>query len=46
MGNNEHKGRLITLEYNDFYFLVSYAPSIGKELSLAYRIDIWDSNFL
>lgn len=48
MGIAEHdtEGRVITLEYEDFYFITVYVPNSGDELKrLAYRMT-WEDAFL
>lgn len=48
MGMEEHdkEGRLITLEFEDFYFLTVYTPNSQSELKrLSYRMD-WERDFL
>lgn len=45
---NEHdnEGRVITLEYNDFYLVCVYVPNSGEALKrLDYRINKWDLAF-
>ena len=47
MGIDEHdkEGRLITLEYNDFYFITVYVPNSQNELQrLDYRMK-WEDDF-
>lgn len=47
MGMDEHdsEGRLITLEYDDFYFVNVYVPNSQAELKrLSYRMQ-WDEDF-
>ena len=47
MGSEEHdtEGRLITLEYDDFFLVTCYTPNSKQELlRLDYRI-IWEDNF-
>lgn len=47
MGIEEHdtEGRLITLEYNDFFLVTCYTPNSKQELlRLDYRM-IWEDNF-
>lgn len=47
MGVTEHdsEGRLITLEYPDFYFIDNYTPNAKEDLSrLAYRC-VWEDDF-
>jgi len=48
IGTDEHdsEGRVITLEYNDFYLVTVYTPNAQHELvRLEYR-QIWDRDFL
>ena len=48
IGIEEHdqEGRVITLEYEDFYFVTVYTPNSQKELArLSYRMD-WERDFL
>lgn len=48
MGIEEHdkEGRLITLEFEDFYFITVYVPNSQDELKrLGYRVK-WESDFL
>lgn len=48
MGQEEHdqEGRLITLEYNDFYLVTCYTPNSKNELQrLAYRM-VWEDDLL
>ena len=48
MGIEEHdkEGRLITLEYEDFYFITVYVPNSQDELRrLSYRMQ-WEADFL
>lgn len=42
----DHEGRVITLEYEDFYFVTCYTPNSQNELArLAYRM-AWEDVFL
>jgi len=42
---HDHEGRVITLEYRDFYFLTVYTPNSQDELKrLAYRLS-WEEAF-
>lgn len=42
---HDHEGRLITLEYDDFYFLTCYTPNSQNELArLPYRME-WEDAF-
>ncbi len=42
---HDHEGRVITLEYDGFYFVNVYVPNAGEELKrLDYRM-AWDSDF-
>lgn len=48
MKKPEHdlEGRLITLEFEDFYLLSVYVPNAGEELKrLDYRVNSWDLHF-
>ena len=48
IGLEEHdqEGRVITLEYEDFYFVTVYTPNSQNELArLSYRMD-WERDFL
>jgi exodeoxyribonuclease-3 len=48
MGKKEHdqEGRIITLEYDDFYLVNTYVPNSGQELKrLTYRAK-WDKDML
>ena len=48
LGIEEHdqEGRIITLEYNDFYFVCCYTPNSKRELErLNYRM-IWEDEML
>ncbi len=43
---HDHEGRVITLEYEDFYFITCYTPNSQKELArLDYRMQ-WEDDFL
>lgn len=43
---HDHEGRVITLEYPDFYFLTVYTPNSQRELTrLDYRMK-WEQDFL
>lgn len=43
---HDHEGRLITLEYSDFYLINAYVPNSKKELvRLEYRMT-WEDDFL
>lgn len=43
---HDHEGRVITLEYPDFYFVTVYTPNSQNELArLDYRMK-WDDDFL
>ncbi len=47
-GNTEHdiEGRVITLEYPDYYLISVYVPNAGDSLKrLNYRINSWDKHF-
>lgn len=42
---HDHEGRVVTLEFDDFYFVDVYVPNAGEELKrLDYRM-AWDSDF-
>lgn len=46
-GNPLNEGRLVTAEYNDFYYLTVYTPNSKEDLSrLNLRHKIWDPAFL
>lgn len=41
---HDHEGRLITLEFNDFYFITEYVPNVKRDLSrLEYRMK-WEDD--
>ena len=41
---HDHEGRLITLEFNDFYFITEYVPNVKRDLSrLDYRMK-WEDD--
>ena len=43
---HDHEGRVITLEYPDFYFITVYTPNAQNELArLPYRMK-WEDDFL
>ena len=43
---HDHEGRVITLEYPDFYFITVYTPNAQNELArLPYRMQ-WEDDFL
>lgn len=43
---HDHEGRVITLEYEDFYLITVYTPNSQRELTrLAYRME-WEAAFL
>ncbi len=43
---HDHEGRVITLEFEDFYFITVYVPNSQRELTrLAYRQE-WERDFL
>jgi len=49
MGTLKHdqEGRLLTLEFKDFYLVNVYVPNSGRDLSrLGYRTKEWDKDFL
>ena len=42
---HDHEGRIITLEFNDFYFITEYVPNVKRDLSrLEYRMK-WEDDF-
>ena len=42
---HDHEGRVITLEYEDFYFVTVYTPNSQSELArLSYRMQ-WEDAF-
>ena len=42
---HDHEGRVITLEYNDFYYVCVYVPNVKRDLSrLDYRMK-WEDDF-
>jgi len=42
---HDHEGRIITLEFNDFYFITEYVPNVKRDLSrLDYRMK-WEDDF-
>ena len=42
---HDHEGRIITLEFNDFYFVTEYVPNVKRDLSrLDYRMT-WEDDF-
>lgn len=42
---HDHEGRVITLEYNDFYLVTVYVPNVKRDLTrLNYRM-IWEDDF-
>lgn len=42
---HDHEGRVITLEYDDFYYVCVYVPNVKRDLSrLDYRM-IWEDDF-
>lgn len=46
MYGSDNEGRMITLEFNDYYLINCYTPNSGAELKrLKYRINEWDVNF-
>ena len=46
MEEHDHEGRVITLEYPDFYFITVYTPNSQNELTrLDYRMK-WEEDFL
>ncbi len=43
---NDTEGRLITLEFENYYLISVYVPNAGEELKrLNYRMNSWDINF-
>lgn len=43
---NDSEGRLITVEYDNFYLVNTYVPNVKRDLSrLEYRMD-WENHFL
>ncbi|MBR5355546.1 MAG: exodeoxyribonuclease III, partial [Lachnospiraceae bacterium] len=43
---HDHEGRIITLEYDNFYFITCYTPNSKQELErLDYRM-VWEDDFL
>ncbi len=43
---HDHEGRVITLEYENFYFITCYTPNSQNELKrLSYRME-WENDFL
>jgi len=44
---HDQEGRVLTLEFNDFYLVNVYTPNSGQELArLPYRSEEWDPEFL
>lgn len=42
---HDHEGRVITLEFNDYYLVNQYVPNVKRDLSrLSYRM-IWEEDF-
>ena len=42
---HDHEGRVITLEFNDYYLVTVYVPNVKRDLSrLDYRMD-WEEDF-
>ena len=42
---HDHEGRIITLEFNDFFFVTEYVPNVKRDLSrLDYRMK-WEDDF-
>lgn len=42
---HDHEGRIITLEFNDFYLICDYVPNVKRDLSrLDYRMK-WEDDF-
>ena len=47
MSKHDSEGRIITLEYNNYYLVNVYTPNSKRELTrLPYRYDEWDPDFL
>ena len=43
---HDQEGRVITLEYDNFYLINVYVPNAGQELKrLSYRVNSWDVEF-
>ncbi len=43
---HDHEGRVITLEYDNFYLVTVYVPNVKRDLSrLSYRME-WEKDFL
>ena len=43
---HDREGRVITIEYDKFYFITCYTPNAGEGLKrLDYRIEEWDKDF-
>ena len=43
---HDNEGRVITLEYDEFYLVACYTPNAGDKLKrLDYRVDEWDTDF-
>ena len=43
---HDEEGRVITLEYDEFYLIACYTPNAGDKLKrLDYRVDEWDKDF-
>ena len=46
MKNYDHEGRVITIEYKDYFILHVYTPNSGQTLQrLDYRVNEWDKHF-
>jgi len=44
--DHDQEGRVITLEYDNFYLINVYVPNAGQELKrLSYRVNSWDVEF-
>ena len=42
---HDHEGRIITMEFNDFYLINVYVPNVKRDLSrLSYRM-VWEDDF-
>lgn len=47
LGEIDQEGRVITLEFSDFFLVNVYTPNSKNDLSrLDYRKNVWDKNFL
>lgn len=44
--NHDSEGRVITMEFDDFYIVSTYIPNAGEGLKrLDYRVNSWDKSF-